>query len=913
MLHSSNKRTAQDRLHNERPAKRLTTSSPEEGEVDDSSPPSPLAHPMIPLPPKPAPSKFEVKVKFPFKKKTNGADVPGPSTQRISPMMDRRHGPVVYERSEDDERRIREDDHRSIRSRSHYEQSRKRGGARVDDHWQPSYSREGDRRPPPRDLPRDPYRPVHDTYIPARDRYDGRVYGRERDISSLSSHSPDRSRSPSSSSSSHRGKHRLPSRRSPAVNYSPPRRDYGVDRLHDQRMRDGGWERARHDDHNRWAAPLENDNYSRNDDRFRRPMRHSPRRDRSWDSYDREHPSHIEGGRDTDRDSYHTESYRSAAPRAHDDDRDDQYRPVSPGISHHPSQCPPSPSAMSPVHVPHTPPPPPSSPPPAPTPERPKDDTLPPHAAISIAIPLKRPPAPRDDHSPSPLPLPSAHEELVKEKKDTAVDATPRLPLVEQKRKRAPMQRTRKQELEAYGHVFLGCGQQSDYDATAKLGEGTFGEVHKAVQRLSGRLVALKRILMHNEKEGMPVTALREIKILKAMSHPCIIDILDMFVVRSNGKNSPLSVYMVFPYMDHDLAGLLENERVKLQPSHIKLISILHRDMKAANLLIDNNGSLRIADFGLARAYDPNVIHGITDQRGREKKYTNCVVTRWYRPPELLLGARQYGGEVDIWGIGCVLGEMFMRRPILPGSSDIDQLEKIWQLCGTPNQHTWPNYDALPGCEGVKRFNQTYSKKLRAAYESIGAETCDLLDKLLTCNPRDRITASQALDHDYFWTDPLPADPKTLPSYEASHEFDKRGRRNQPPPGIMPPDGYFRPHPLPHQPPAFYPRGPPHRPGPPPPPVIVSALLQHQGGGQHSGNQHPGGQHPGGAGYPSRGMHPPRQAPRAMDHPAHLPPRPMAPMGSGPPYSGRGPRRTGGGRHASGGSNATAGGGLPYS
>jgi serine/threonine protein kinase len=149
-----------------------------------------------------------------------------------------------------------------------------------------------------------------------------------------------------------------------------------------------------------------------------------------------------------------------------------------------------------------------------------------------------------------------------------------------------------------------------------------------------------------------------------------------------------LSVYMVFPYMDHDLAGLLENERVKLQPSHIKLYMkqllegteymhrvshpsshrimsacqpllpscsniffqnhILHRDMKAANLLISNDGSLRIADFGLARAFDPDV--GL--DRGKERKYTNCVVTRWYRPPELLLGARQYGGEVDIWGIG---------------------------------------------------------------------------------------------------------------------------------------------------------------------------------------------------------------------------------------------------------------------
>lgn len=120
---------------------------------------------------------------------------------------------------------------------------------------------------------------------------------------------------------------------------------------------------------------------------------------------------------------------------------------------------------------------------------------------------------------------------------------------------------------------------------------------------------------------------------------------------------------------------------------------------------------------------------------------------------------------------------MFTRKPILPGTSDLDQLEKIWKLCGTPNQHTWPNFDALPGCEGVKRF-YTHQRRVKGAYErsavcfllssvadtvysSVGPETADLLDKLLICNPRERITASQALDHDYFWTDPLPADPKT--------------------------------------------------------------------------------------------------------------------------------------------------------
>lgn len=182
--------------------------------------------------------------------------------------------------------------------------------------------------------------------------------------------------------------------------------------------------------------------------------------------------------------------------------------------------------------------------------------------------------------------------------------------------------------------------------------------------------------------------------------------------------------------------------------------------MKAANLLISNNGNLKVADFGLARSFDPNVSRTGLDSRGRERRYTNCVVTRWYRPPELLLGARHYGGEVDMWGIGCVLGEMFSRRPILPGTSDLDQLEKIWQLCGTPNQHSWPNFDALPGCEGVKRFSP-YLRRIKPAYESVGPETCDLLDRLLICNPRDRITAAQALDHEYFWTDPLPADPKT--------------------------------------------------------------------------------------------------------------------------------------------------------
>ncbi|KAI0264681.1 kinase-like domain-containing protein [Gloeopeniophorella convolvens] len=476
---------------------------------------------------------------------------------------------------------------------------------------------------------------------------------------------------------------------------------------------------------------------------------------------------------------------------------------------------------------------------------------------------------------------------------------------------RPPLRRTRDDEYKAYGRTFIGSGQQDDYDAMTKLGEGTFGEVHKAKHRPTGRLVALKRILMHNEREGMPVTALREIKILKALMHPNVVELLDMFVVRSNGKEKPLSVYMVFPYMDHDLAGLLENDRVKLQPSQIKLYMkqllegteymhknhILHRDMKAANLLISNNGSLRIADFGLARSFDHAVAaNSAGSSRSKERRYTNCVVTRWYRPPELLLGARNYGGEIDMWGVGCVLGEMFLRHPILPGNSDLDQLEKIWQMCGTPNQHTWPNFDTLPGCEGVKHHNQ-HPKRLRSVFEAFGAETCDLIDRLLTCNPRERISALQALEHEYFWTDPLPADPKTLPVYEASHEFDKRGRRQQPPQAPMPPTRptellRLPPPPTVHNPPLYFGRNPqpPTRESfraPPIPPNARSGFPPHpysQPPDQRTGA--PMSLPP--IHYPAQGPPPPApyQHPNGSgpwdikpNRAPHLPPRPSMPMG----------------------------------
>ncbi|CAI7579698.1 unnamed protein product, partial [Penicillium viridicatum] len=266
---------------------------------------------------------------------------------------------------------------------------------------------------------------------------------------------------------------------------------------------------------------------------------------------------------------------------------------------------------------------------------------------------------------------------------------------------------------------FPGCSNIREYEFLDKLGEGTFGEVYKARSKKDTKIVALKKILMHHEKEGFPITAIREIKLMKALSHPNILQLKEMSIERGKGEGRKKpSMYMVFPYMEHDLSGLLENPAVHFTEPQIKCYlmqlleglkfmhanRILHRDMKAANLLISNGGILQIADFGLARPYDdapPLPGKGGGDSR---REYTALVVTRWYRPPELLLQLRKYTTAIDLWGVGCVFGEMFKGKPILAGNSDLNQAELIFNLVGTPTEENMPGWSQLPGCEGVKNF-----------------------------------------------------------------------------------------------------------------------------------------------------------------------------------------------------------------
>lgn len=174
-------------------------------------------------------------------------------------------------------------------------------------------------------------------------------------------------------------------------------------------------------------------------------------------------------------------------------------------------------------------------------------------------------------------------------------------------------------------------------------------------------------------------------------------------------------MYMVMPYMDHDLSGLLDNPSVRFTEPQIKCYllqlleglrylhenHILHRDMKAANLLINNRGVLQIADFGLARHYEGEVPLPGRGGGDGQREYTSLVVTRWYRPPELLLQLKRYTTAIDVWGVGCVFGEMLVGKPILAGVSDSHQLDIIWDLCGSPTEDNMPNWRKLPGAEGL--------------------------------------------------------------------------------------------------------------------------------------------------------------------------------------------------------------------
>ncbi|KAF3437230.1 hypothetical protein FNV43_RR19983 [Rhamnella rubrinervis] len=288
------------------------------------------------------------------------------------------------------------------------------------------------------------------------------------------------------------------------------------------------------------------------------------------------------------------------------------------------------------------------------------------------------------------------------------------------------------------------------------LGEGTYGVVYKAIDTKTGQTVAIKKIRLGKQKEGINFTALREIKLLKELKDPNIIELIDAFPHKGN-------LHLVFEFMETDLEAVIRDRNIFLSPADTKSYLqmtlkglsychkkwVLHRDMKPNNLLIGSDGQLKLADFGLAR------IFGSPDRR-----FTDQVFARWYRAPELLFGAKQYGSGVDVWAAACIFAELLLRRPFLQGSSDIDQLGKIFAAFGTPTSSQWPDMVYLPD---YVEYQYVPAPPLRSLFPMASDDAIDLLAKMFTYDPKSRISVAQALEHRYFSSAPLPTDPNKLP------------------------------------------------------------------------------------------------------------------------------------------------------
>lgn len=314
------------------------------------------------------------------------------------------------------------------------------------------------------------------------------------------------------------------------------------------------------------------------------------------------------------------------------------------------------------------------------------------------------------------------------------------------------------------------------YKLLSQIGEGAYGKVYKALNLKTQTFVALKCLILEQEQEGLPYTALREIKLLQNLKSQFVVQLSEVLTVEK-------SIYMVFEYMDYDLEGFLAHPESNITPNNIRFLmrqvlsgltflhdrGVVHRDLKGSNILLNKKGALKIADFGLARIFDQK----------RNQDYTNRVITLWYRPPELLLGSTNYFTEVDIWGAGCIMAEMFLRRTLFPGKDEIDQLDSIYKLMGTPDKDSWPGIVDLPWYQLLLPKSKYQSQFKDVLSKSIPSSALSLIEKMLTMNPKSRISASEALSSDYFkhtTTDDFQSFPKIEGDW---HEFEVKHKKRK--------------------------------------------------------------------------------------------------------------------------------------
>ncbi|KAF1813054.1 Pkinase-domain-containing protein [Eremomyces bilateralis CBS 781.70] len=315
-----------------------------------------------------------------------------------------------------------------------------------------------------------------------------------------------------------------------------------------------------------------------------------------------------------------------------------------------------------------------------------------------------------------------------------------------------------------------------NFETLNHIEEGSYGWVSRAREMATGEIVALKKLKMGNPTEGFPVVALREIQILNQCRHKHIVALREVVV-----GSKPSDVYMVMEFLEHDLKSLMEDMREPFSPSETKSLLlqlssavsylhshwILHRDLKTSNILMNNLGQIRLADFGMARH----------TSNPPPKNLTQLVVTLWYRSPELLLGTTTYGTAVDIWSIGCVFAELLTRSPLLQGRNEADQLAKIFATLGIPTAANWPGFRRLPHAKSLALpSNPPPPPPLRSSFSLLTGAGAQLLERMLALNPDDRPEAEEVLQHRYFQEDPKPKSEKMFPTFPSKAGQERRRR-----------------------------------------------------------------------------------------------------------------------------------------
>ncbi|KAI2639574.1 kinase-like protein [Hypomontagnella submonticulosa] len=325
-----------------------------------------------------------------------------------------------------------------------------------------------------------------------------------------------------------------------------------------------------------------------------------------------------------------------------------------------------------------------------------------------------------------------------------------------------------------------------NYDKLNDIEEGAYGWVARAKEIKTGKVVALKRLKIDpTDTAGLPETGLREIQILKDCSHRNIVELREVVVGDDTSRIE--NVFLVLEFLEHDLMSVLEDMPEPFLASEVKTLLlqlasgvaylhdhwILHRDLKTSNLLLNNRGQLKIADFGMARYVgDPP-----------PPKLTQLVVTLWYRAPELLLGTKTYNGAIDMWSVGCIFGELLTREPLLQGKTEVDELSKIFELCGIPTDESWPGFRRLPNARYLrlpKSSTANTGSVIRARFPLLTSAGAALLSDLLSLNPDRRPTAKEMLQHEFFKQDPKPKHEALFPTFPSKAGQERRRRRSTP-------------------------------------------------------------------------------------------------------------------------------------